>query len=146
VTQSLQPYRGSYLMPAFEKASADGQARRLLTGTLLGSAPFTIPPHRAQGTLTLGDRGCNYRGAPRLTAGEAVLDTVNRTAASFEFITGRLDRAAMDARVPRKEIGDAGWRLRGRRLRFVSHPASIARRNHAMRAGVGADGAPRERA
>jgi inosine-uridine nucleoside N-ribohydrolase len=65
---------------------------RELLGTLLGGAPFTIPPHRVQGTMTLDQRGCSYRGATRLTAGEVLFDTVNRTGAPFQFIAGRLDQ------------------------------------------------------
>lgn len=66
---------------------------RELLGTLLAGAPFAIPPHRVEGTLTLDDRGCTYRGATRLTAGEVLIDTVNRTSSPFEFIAGRLDPA-----------------------------------------------------
>jgi hypothetical protein len=66
---------------------------RELLSTLLGGTPFAIPAHRVQGTLTLDERGCTYRGATRLTAGEVVIDTVNRTAAAFQFLAGRLDSA-----------------------------------------------------
>lgn len=62
-----------------------------LLSTLLGGARFAIPPHRVQGTLTLDERGCTYRGATRLTAGEVLIDTVNRGSAPFQFIAGRLD-------------------------------------------------------
>jgi inosine-uridine nucleoside N-ribohydrolase len=64
---------------------------RELLGMLLAGAPFAIPPHRVQGTLTLDDQGCRYRGATRLTAGEVLIDTVNRTSGPFQFIAGRLD-------------------------------------------------------
>jgi pyrimidine-specific ribonucleoside hydrolase len=63
---------------------------RELVGTLVAGAPFSIPPHRVRGTLTLDDRGCTYRGADRLTAGEVLIDTVNRTSAPLQFIAGRL--------------------------------------------------------
>jgi inosine-uridine nucleoside N-ribohydrolase len=64
---------------------------RDLVATLLGGAPFAIPPHRVDGTLTLGENGCSYRGAPRLTAGRVVLDTVNRTGTEMRYTAGRLD-------------------------------------------------------
>ena len=84
-------------------AAADGAAVEVVTSvdragfeqellsTLLGGARFAIPPHRVQGTLTLDERGCTYRGATRLTAGEVLIDTVNRSSAPFQFIAGRLD-------------------------------------------------------
>jgi pyrimidine-specific ribonucleoside hydrolase len=68
-----------------------GGFERELLGTLLGGARFAIPKHRVDGTLTLDDRGCRYQGATRLTAGEVLIDTVNRTSAPFQFIAGRLD-------------------------------------------------------
>ena len=64
---------------------------RDLVATLLGGAPFAIPPHRVHGTLTLEAGGCSYRGARRLTAGRVVLDTVNHTAAEMQYTAGRLD-------------------------------------------------------
>ncbi len=64
---------------------------RDLVGTLLGGAPFTIPPHRVQGTLTLDAGGCTYRGARHLTAGPVVLDTINRTGTELQHAAGRLD-------------------------------------------------------
>jgi inosine-uridine nucleoside N-ribohydrolase len=67
--------------PAFE---------RELMHTLLGGAPFAIPAHRPQATVTFDGRGCSYRGAS-LTAGEVVLDTVNRTDTPFLYVAGRLD-------------------------------------------------------
>jgi inosine-uridine nucleoside N-ribohydrolase len=67
--------------PAFE---------RELMHTLLGGAPFAIPAHRPQATVTFDGRGCSYSGAS-LTAGEVVLDTVNRTHTPFLYVAGRLD-------------------------------------------------------
>jgi inosine-uridine nucleoside N-ribohydrolase len=64
--------------PAFE---------RELIHTLLGGAPFAIPAHRPQATVTFDGRGCSYRGAS-LTAGEVVLDTVNRTTRRFSTWRG----------------------------------------------------------
>ena len=64
---------------------------RDLAATLLGGAPFAIPPHRVHGTLTLDAGGCHYRGARRLTAGRVVLDTVNRTGTEMQYTAGRLD-------------------------------------------------------
>jgi hypothetical protein len=64
---------------------------REILRTLLGGAPFAIPRHRVAGTVTLDERGCSYRGATRLTAGEILFDTVNRTASPMHFIAGRLD-------------------------------------------------------
>jgi pyrimidine-specific ribonucleoside hydrolase len=84
-------------------AAADGAAvevvtsvdragfERELLSTLLGGSSFAVPPHRVQGTVTLDERGCRYRGATRLTAGEVLIDTVNRSSAPFQFIAGRLD-------------------------------------------------------
>ncbi len=69
-----------------------GAFERELLGTLLGGGRFVIPPHRVQGTLTLDDHGCTYRGATRLTAGEVLFDTVNRTASPMQLIAGRLDQ------------------------------------------------------
>lgn len=66
---------------------------RELVGTLLGGAPFRIPTHRSQASLTLDGRGCMYRGPARLTSGELVLDTVNRTSSPLEYVAGRLDAA-----------------------------------------------------
>lgn len=42
--------------------------------------------------MTLDQRGCSYRSTTRLTAGEVLFDTVNRTGAPFQFIAGRLDQ------------------------------------------------------
>ena len=63
---------------------------RDLMRTLLGGAPFAIPAHRPQATVTFDGRGCSYKGAS-LTAGEVVLDTVNRTDTPFFYVAGRLD-------------------------------------------------------
>lgn len=83
-TRSAQPVQVALRVdrPRFE---------RDLVATLLGGAPFAIPPHRVQGTLTLDAGGCNYRGARRLTAGRVVLDTVNRTGTEMQYTAGRLD-------------------------------------------------------
>jgi inosine-uridine nucleoside N-ribohydrolase len=63
---------------------------RELIGTLLDGAPFAIPAHRAAATLTFDGRGCSYSGAQSLTAGEVVLDTVNRAQQPFQYAAGRL--------------------------------------------------------
>jgi hypothetical protein len=65
---------------------------RALLGTLLGGARFRIETQPVQGTLTFDARGCSYRGARRLTAGEVTLDTVNRTAAPFQYVAGRVSQ------------------------------------------------------
>jgi inosine-uridine nucleoside N-ribohydrolase len=72
------------------RVDRSGFERELLR-TLLRGAPFSIPPQRPQGALTFAAGACGYSGARRLTAGPVVLDTVNRDAAQFEFVAGRLD-------------------------------------------------------
>lgn len=74
-----------------ESVDRDGVVRELL-GTLVAGAPFDVAPHSVQGTVTLDEGGCTYGGATRLTAGEVLIDTVNRTGAPFQFIAGRLDQ------------------------------------------------------
>ena len=64
---------------------------RELVATLLGGAPFRIPPHRADLTVAFDGRGCSYAGAARLTAGVVAVDTVNRMSEPFAYAAGRLD-------------------------------------------------------
>ncbi|HSD00939.1 MAG TPA: nucleoside hydrolase, partial [Gaiellales bacterium] len=63
---------------------------RELMRTLLDGAPFAIPAHRPQATVTFDGRGCSYHGAS-LTAGQVVLDTDNHTDTPFLYVAGRLD-------------------------------------------------------
>jgi len=62
-----------------------------LLSTLLGGAPFAIPPDRPDATLTFDGSTCTYGGAKKLTAGPLVLDVVNRSTTTLGWATGRLD-------------------------------------------------------
>ena len=62
-----------------------------LISTLLGGRPFTLPPERPNATVTFTSSGCSYAGARSVVSGTVVLDSVNRSPVTFQWIAGHLD-------------------------------------------------------
>jgi inosine-uridine nucleoside N-ribohydrolase len=59
---------------------------RDLVGGLLGGAAFTIPPRRPTATVTWDGKTCAYHGAASWHEGRVVLDTVNRSETTFQYV------------------------------------------------------------
>ncbi|HEY6890017.1 MAG TPA: nucleoside hydrolase, partial [Solirubrobacter sp.] len=78
--------------PARIATAADHERfERDLLRTLLGGAPFTLPPTSVDATITCTSTGCGYRGPTESPqAGQAVFDTVNRSGAAMTHVLGRL--------------------------------------------------------
>ena len=73
-----------------ESRVARARFERVLLGGLLGGAPFRLPPAQPSGTVSWDGRTCTYSGGSSWTQGRVLVDTVNLSAAPFQFVVARI--------------------------------------------------------